>query len=57
MIPDAACLGFDKESIYNDLGFDKESIQDIFYIYFAFDYRKLPLFAKIIQSFILMQNT
>ena len=46
MIPDAACLGS-----------DKESIQDIFYIYFAFDYRKLPLFAKIIQNFILMQNT
>ena len=46
MIPDAACLGF-----------DKEPIQDIFYICFAFDYRKLPLFAKIIQNFILMQNT
>ena len=25
MIPDADCLGFDKESIYSDLGFDKES--------------------------------
>ena len=30
MIPDADCLGFDKESIYSDLGFDKESIQGIF---------------------------
>ena len=25
MIPDADCLGFDKESIYSDLSFDKES--------------------------------
>ena len=25
MIPDADCLGFDKESIYSDLGCDKES--------------------------------
>ena len=25
MIPDADCLGFDKESIYSDLGFEKES--------------------------------
>ena len=25
MIPDADCLGFDKESIYSNLGFDKES--------------------------------
>ena len=25
MIPDADCLGFDKESLYSDLGFDKES--------------------------------
>ena len=27
MIPDADCLGFDKESIYSDLGFDKESFK------------------------------
>ena len=26
MIPDADCLGFDKESMYSDLGFDKESM-------------------------------
>ena len=49
MIPDADCLGCDKESIYSDLGcdkesiysdlgFDKESIQAIFQIYFTFDY-------------------
>ena len=25
MIPDAECLGFDKESMYSDLGFDKET--------------------------------
>ena len=25
MIPDAECLGFNKESLYSDLGFDKES--------------------------------
>ena len=25
MIPDADCLGFDKESIYSDTGSDKES--------------------------------
>ena len=30
MIPDADCLGFDKESRYSDLGFDKESIEGIF---------------------------
>ena len=46
MIPDADCLGFDKESLYSDLGFEKEFIQGIFQIYFAFDYRKLPLFVK-----------
>ena len=46
MIPDADCLGF-----------DKESIQGIFQIYFTFVYQKLPLFAKIIQNFILMQKT
>ena len=57
MIPDADCVDFDKESMYSDLDFDKESIQDMFQIYFTFDYRKLPPFAKIIQSFILMQNT
>ena len=57
MISDADCLGCDKESIYSDLGFDKESIQAIFQIYFTFDYQKLPLFAKIRQSFILMQKT
>ena len=52
MIRDADCLSFDKESIYSDLG-----LQGIFKIYIAFDYLKLPLFAKIIQSFILMPNT
>ena len=26
MIPDAGCLGFDKECIYSDLRFDKEYI-------------------------------
>ena len=57
MIPYADCLGFDKESIYSDPGFDKESMQGILQAYIAFDYRKLSLFAKIIQSFILMQNT
>ena len=57
MIPDADCLVFDKESIYSDLRSDKESIQGIFSIYFAFDYRKLLLFVKVIQSFILMQST
>ena len=30
MIPDADCVGFDKESMYSDLDFDKESIQDMF---------------------------
>ena len=30
MIPDAGCLGFDKECIYSDLRFDKKSIQGIF---------------------------
>ena len=30
MIPDADCLGFNKESIYSDLGFDKEFIQGVF---------------------------
>ena len=30
MIPDADCLGFDKESLYSDLGLDKESMQSIF---------------------------
>ena len=32
-------------------------LQGIFKNYIAFDYRKLLLFAKIMQSFILMQNT
>ena len=37
MIPDADCLGFNKESIYSDLDIDKEHIQDIFQIYIAFE--------------------
>ena len=55
MIPDADCLGFDEESIYSDLGFAKESCR-AYLRSRLFDYWKLPLFAKIIQSFILMQN-
>ena len=34
-----------------------KSSQGIFWTYIAFDYRTLPLFGKIMQSFILMQNT
>ena len=30
MIPDANCLGFEKEFIYSDLAFNKESIHGIF---------------------------
>ena len=55
MIPDADCLGFDKESIYSNLGFDKESYRAYLgsrlrstiesYPFFEIS-RKVPFFIK-----------
>ena len=57
MIRDADCLSFDKESIYSDLGFDKESYRAYLRSILRSTIKGCPFFVKIIQSFILMQNT
>ena len=54
MIPDADCLGFDKESINSDLGFDEKSyraylgstLRLTIESYPFCDFKKVPFFIK-----------
>ena len=50
MIPDADCLGFDKESTYSDLGFNKESHRAYLRSRLRLTIESCPFFQKLYKT-------